>query len=82
MSNIITAKPIVVRVKMDSPLAGPAIAELLARVLNAAGATVSFYKDLGSKIDDSDVPTLKGLHFHLERPTWVREEEVVRWNTP
>lgn len=67
------------RLTIDANKGTPALASLLARLLTDAGATVT----LGdSRIElASQSPKLTGLKVHIDRLTWVRDEECARWGT-
>ena len=72
------------RIHLEAPNAAPALAALLARVLEAHGANVHF-EDSRCKPEKEtsgtvvSVEQLKGLDAYFGRTTWVREEEADRW---
>jgi hypothetical protein len=69
--------PMVVRLDVAANIGTPALAGMIACLLTKAGATVT----LGDpRIDQvSEVKSLEGLHVHIDRLTWVRNEEAERW---
>mgnify|MGYP003610122686 CR=1 FL=1 len=80
LSNVRAGSETKARLSLDSPAGGPALAELIASVLSLHGAKVSF-RDRRCKLPNGPVKldSLRGLHVHIERITWVRSEEAERW---
>lgn len=50
---------------------------MIARVLLEAGATVTFGNNAAEMPERTS--KLLGLHVHIDRLTWVRDEESERW---
>lgn len=67
-----------VRLSFEANLGTPWIASAIAKVLNDAGAFVTLGDNRAEMLIDP-VPTLAGLHVHIDRLTWVRDEEAARW---
>jgi hypothetical protein len=78
-SGRLVLPPMAMRLTIDANKGTPALAGMLARLLVEAGATVT----LGdSRIDLSKTrPNLAGLNVHIDRLTWVRDEEAARWGS-
>ena len=68
--------PTQAHITIESPMAGPAIAALIGRVLLEAGAEVSLDPKLGPLPDKTK--NLLGLQIHIGRTIWVRQEEADR----
>lgn len=71
------APPPSLRLHIDGNKATPIFAAMLARVLTDAGATVTFSNRDISVVEKT--PNLAGLHVHIDRLTWVRDEEAEQW---
>lgn len=68
--------PLVVRLDIAAPMAGPGIAELIGRALTNAGAEVSFTSPYYKLPEHAK---LGGLKVIIDRVTRVYETEVIRW---
>lgn len=70
--------PLAVRLSFDANRCTPSLASMIARVLRDAGATVTF-GDNAAEMPEKPVKTLEGLRVHIDRLTWVCDEEADRW---
>lgn len=72
-----------VRLSVDATVGTPALAAMIARVLAAAGAHLSFEDDRAKSdyLSAFENRPLEGLHIHIGQLTWVRQEEAQRWGT-
>lgn len=76
-SGCIKLEPISIRLNIDGNKGTPAIAGMIADLLASAGATVTASdKRIGRGLKCRD---LRGLRVHIDRLTWVRDEEAQRW---
>jgi hypothetical protein len=76
-SGCIKIEPIAVRIHIEANKGTPAIAGMIADILTAAGATVTASdKRVGLGLSHRDI---RGLKVHIDRLTWVRDEEAARW---
>ena len=69
--------PLAVRLSFEANRGTPALASMIARVLLEAGATVTFGNNAAEMPERPC--NLRGLHVHIDRLTWVRDEESERW---
>lgn len=69
--------PLAVRLSFEANRGTPALASMIARVLLEAGATVTFGNNAAEMPERTS--NLLGLHVHIDRLTWVRDEESERW---
>lgn len=70
--------PLSVRLSVDANRCAPSLASMIARVLRDAGATVTF-GDNAAEMPEKPITTLRGLRVHIDRLTWVCDEEAERW---
>ena len=69
--------PLAVRLSFEANRGTPALASMIARVLLEAGAKVTFGPNAAEMPERPC--NLLGLHVHIDRLTWVRDEESERW---
>jgi hypothetical protein len=76
-------EPLHLRIDLSANRATPALAAMLTNVLIARGAWVTHDKsDIPSNSFAESAVDLTGLHIHIGRMTWVRDEEATRWAGP
>lgn len=74
----LVSPPMSVRLSFEANRGTPCIASIIAKVLSDAGAFVTFGEN-AAEMPSRSFRTLAGLHVHIDRLTWVRDEEAVRW---
>ncbi len=77
---IVASHPLNLRIDLSASQATPGLATILGQILIDAGATVSYGDPRAVPMHPVTRKSLKGLHVHIDRLTWVRDEEAARWN--
>jgi len=72
------SKPIKANITLEATNGAPALAAMIAKLLEQAGAEVSFSDKRISKLSHRKV-NLQGLKVNFGRLVWAREEEADRW---
>jgi len=70
--------PMALRISIEGNRGTPLLASVIARILKDYGAHVTF-GDNKAEMPEKLSANLYGLHVHIDRLTWVRDEESARW---
>lgn len=69
----------VLRIAFEGNKGTPALAQMVVALLKQAGAVITSEDDRIDLCGATGLPkSLKGLHVHVDRITWVRDEEIDR----